>query len=138
MLVVDASVAVKWLLPEEHSDVAERLLNGNSPLLAPELIYAEAGNAFRKRVDRDQLTRQSAEDCVAAFARLPLISHRHRELLPIAFGLSLACGCSIYDALYLSLAQTRDTFVVTADRPLLQRVTASGMSARVVWIGDIA
>lgn len=44
--VVDASVVVKWLVTEEFSDEAARLLNGGSTLVAPELVFAEAANAL--------------------------------------------------------------------------------------------
>ena len=42
--VVDASVAIKWYLPENFSEDADRLLNPLFELLVPELLFAETGN----------------------------------------------------------------------------------------------
>ena len=44
--VVDASVAIKWLVDEPLSERAAKLLKDDLPLAAPELIYAEAANAL--------------------------------------------------------------------------------------------
>jgi predicted nucleic acid-binding protein len=41
-LVVDASVAAKWYVPEIHSDAAVRLLDPEIVLLAPDLIIPES------------------------------------------------------------------------------------------------
>ena len=46
-LVVDASVAAKWVLPEPQSDRAEELRLTGEPIIAPELVFAEIGNAVR-------------------------------------------------------------------------------------------
>ena len=44
--VVDASVAVKWLVDEPQSDKAANLLEDGLLLAAPELIYVEVANAL--------------------------------------------------------------------------------------------
>ena len=47
--VIDASVAVKWFIPEIHSQTAVKLLAGKKTLYAPDLIYAEVGNTLWKK-----------------------------------------------------------------------------------------
>ena len=44
--VIDASVAVKWLVGEAHSKEAARILDGEPNLIAPELLFAEVANAL--------------------------------------------------------------------------------------------
>ena len=44
-LVVDASVAIKWMIEEQDSALADRLLDGAHDFLAPELIVAEVISA---------------------------------------------------------------------------------------------
>lgn len=44
--VVDASVAVKWLVSEDYSEEAASLLDGRMTLVAPDLLFAEATNAL--------------------------------------------------------------------------------------------
>ena len=45
MMVVDASVAVKWVLPERDSAPAVAL-RGTDALIAPSIVIAEIGNAL--------------------------------------------------------------------------------------------
>lgn len=55
-VVVDASVAVKWYVQEEHSVNAERLLDGSFELNAPELICPEFGSIIWKKYRKGDLT----------------------------------------------------------------------------------
>ena len=48
-LVVDASVAVKWLVAEEDSEAADRLLAGGDDLHAPRLMASEIANALWRK-----------------------------------------------------------------------------------------
>ena len=57
-LVIDASVAVKWVVPEPGSGHAEILIDHG--LVAPDLIYAECANVFWKKVRRGELTENEA------------------------------------------------------------------------------
>ena len=69
LLVVDASVAVKWLVEEEHSDEADRLLDGNHELFAPRLMASEVGNALWRKVRMGELERSRAGALAAAISR---------------------------------------------------------------------
>jgi predicted nucleic acid-binding protein len=55
--VVDASVVIKWFVPEVHSDAARRLLERSHQYVAPDLLYAETANAIWKKVRRGELSR---------------------------------------------------------------------------------
>ena len=70
--VVDASVAVKWLVPEIHTQEAEQLLDPTHVLLAPDLLYAEVGNALWKRVRRRELRAEEARLVLAALHQFSL------------------------------------------------------------------
>ncbi|HVG07663.1 MAG TPA: type II toxin-antitoxin system VapC family toxin, partial [Thermoanaerobaculia bacterium] len=59
-IVVDASVAIKWFLPEQHSLQALRLLEGGRELVAPDLIWAEIGNVLWKRWRQGELADENA------------------------------------------------------------------------------
>ena len=65
-LVVDASVAAKWFLPEVHSDDALRLLDTPSRLLVPDLLYPEVGNTLWKRVGKKELSVEQAVEIIEA------------------------------------------------------------------------
>ena len=57
-LVVDASVAIKWVVQEEGTEAALGLRSLN--LVAPELILAECANILWKKAERAELTREAA------------------------------------------------------------------------------
>ena len=59
--VVDASVAVKWLVNEQASEAAHRLLNSEERLVAPDFIVVEVGNVLWKKLRRGELTDPSRE-----------------------------------------------------------------------------
>jgi predicted nucleic acid-binding protein len=54
--VVDSSVAVKWVVPEVLSDEADRILAGDDPLIAPDLLQVEAANALWKKAARKEIS----------------------------------------------------------------------------------
>jgi predicted nucleic acid-binding protein len=65
ILVVDASVVVKWFVPEIHSDAARRLLVLPHEYLAPDLLFAETANTIWKKIRREELTAEAGQQLVA-------------------------------------------------------------------------
>lgn len=124
-LVVDASVAAKWLLPEPGSDAAVRLLEKEDVAFhAPELFDAELGNVFWKRVQRRQLDAIEATEMIALVTRMPVTRHSHADLLEPAFALAIELSITVYDALYVALALALDAPLATADRWLRERASS--------------
>jgi len=68
-VVVDASVAIKWLLEESGTRPAVRLLAERRPLLAPDLMLIEAANALWKKVRRGEMPGQSYNERSVVFWR---------------------------------------------------------------------
>lgn len=136
-LVVDASVAIKWFLPEIHSEAASFVLKFKYELWAPELIGAEVGNTLFKKARRREITNKEAEGIFKDFLRLPLQTHSSKALLHSAWRLSHESGCSIYDAMYLALAISRNCDLVTADRKFYESQNKRPASSRLVWVEDI-
>jgi predicted nucleic acid-binding protein len=128
-LVVDSSVAVKWVVPE-HGTV-EALALRQHRLYAPELLMAECANVFWKKVRRSELT--ATEALVAARllerADIELVSMRH--LVEPAVKLAISLNHPAYDCTYLALAEAMDTTFVTADEVLVRRIRAKNAKAKV-------
>jgi len=139
-LVIDASVLIKFYVPEILSDRAERLLakvgNKDIDLLAPDLIYPEAGNILWKKQRLKELTHSEAEEITDAILSLPLMIEASKSLLPLAVDIAIACGMTVYDASYLSLAKVYETTLITADRKLVDILAKTDLKVSVIWLGS--
>ena len=116
--VVDASVAVKWVVDEPDSAAAAGLLGGTL-LHAPAHWLAEAANVVWWRAQRGEFDGEDAAERVAVLARAPVRSHDLPALLPRAFALALAHRVTVYDSLYVALAERLGVKLVTADLRLI-------------------
>ena len=134
--VVDASVAVKWFVPEIHSEAAVRLLDAEIALYAPDLISPEFGNILWKKVRRREIGRDEADEIMIAFARLPFEVRPSAALLPSAFELAIELDRTVYDSLYLALAVAEECAWITADAKLHAAIVASGLAPHVQWVED--
>lgn len=114
-LVVDASVAVKWLVEEEHSGAAARLLEGSDELFAPRLMASEVGNTLWRKVRLGQIERSRAGALAAAIPEVPVRWTEDESVCADAVRLSLALDRPVYDCVYLALAHQLGATLVTAD-----------------------
>jgi predicted nucleic acid-binding protein len=117
-LVLDASVALKWYVPEEHAERAQEILRSGEQLIAPQIVVAEVANASWKLVRRGQLDPSQLHRIAAAIARpfdllVPLTA-----LLPRAAAIALELDHPIYDCFYLALGEAWTAPLVTDDRRL--------------------
>ncbi len=126
LLVIDASVAAKWVLPEPGRAAATRLMEryaaGEITLLAPDLLMAECASLLAKRNRRKQLSVEQARD---AFRLLRKFAPRLVEMrlrLSQALELSLRDRLSLWDCVYLAVATEYRCPFVTADRRLFEGV----------------
>ncbi len=137
--VVDASVAVKLLLVEEHSDEAAEffgLLALPSPpvFVAPDLIYIEGANVFRSRVRRRLMAPAMAREALETLIKLPIETMSVANDLGGALAVALEYDLSVYDACYVWLASRRGAPLVTADRKLIGALEKKAF--HVIWLGD--
>jgi predicted nucleic acid-binding protein len=115
--VVDASVAVKWLVDEALSDEAAGLLDRLDALVAPELMFAEAVNALWAMRRRGDIAREDFAEAVGVLKAAPVaVPAPMRQLAPSAARLALDLDHPAYDCFYLALALQEQLPVVTADR----------------------
>jgi len=137
--VVDASMAVKWVVEEAFSDAAERLLTMGTALHAPALWLAEATNTVVAYcVSRHFLTAEDAREKVAFLTDMPVQEHKLPALGRSATDLALELGAAVHDTLYLALAIETNIPFVTADRKFYDKVAAHGRwKSHMCWVADI-
>ena len=134
-LVVDASVAVKWLLPEALHEEAIALLDRESVFLAPALIVAEVGNTAWKKVQRGEIDVATAERLASAICSgLPILT-RAEPLAARALEIALQLRHPIYDCFYLACAEHADAEIVTADKRFYRVVAQSEYAQRISFLG---
>ena len=75
---------------------------------------------------------------MAVLLRAPVIGTPIASLMPRALAISVACVVTIYDSLYVALAEQRDIPMVTADQRLIRRLLGNAaLARRMVWVGDL-
>lgn len=136
LLVIDASIVVKWFLPEIHSVAALRVAKSGHAFLAPDLLGAEVANTFWKKHRRNELTDEETARLIDDLQRLDIAMIPHQRLLSEAFALAARVGHPVYDCLYLALAHQSDCQLVTADRRFYKAFLKDEQERRIVWIED--
>ncbi len=135
--VVDASVGIKWFLPEIHSEAAGRLPLLKASLHVPAFFHLEIGNVLSKRIRRNDLAPEEGEAILNELHRVPLQKHSNERLRKPAFALAIQTRRSFYDCLYLALAEAIDGRVVTADRKFCSSLAVSRYGKRMLWVEDL-
>jgi len=125
--VVDACVGVKWFIEEDYSNNADKLLedfaNGHVELKAPKSFMQEFCNAIRKYVIRDLLNKQLARKYIEEMSKIPIdYIEIDWKITKDAYEKALELSITVYDAIYIVIADMLDATMVTADSRLYRRL----------------
>jgi predicted nucleic acid-binding protein len=112
-VVIDASVALKWVLDEPGREAADALLE--EELIAPALWLLEAANALWRRTHRGEISAEEAKERLTELFNAPVTTATIEDDLLAAADLANVLGHPVYDCLYLAMAIRENTYVVTAD-----------------------
>ena len=124
--VLDASVLIKTLLNEEHSEHATQLWDADARLIAPVHAIVECSNALLKKARRGECTPEAASDAARSLAQLPMDwMPLHSFHASTALEAARSGGFTSHDAVYLLLAEDHDVRLVTADTRLLRAAAES-------------
>jgi predicted nucleic acid-binding protein len=124
VIVVDASAMVDFVTRRSGRDLARRVLR--NPRHAPHLLDVEVTQALRGMVLRGELSVDRASDARLDASDLPIRRYQHRPLLVRAW--ELRDSLSVYDAVYVALAELLDAPLVTCDARL---AAAAGHDAEI-------
>ncbi len=141
-LVLDASVAVKWVLPSaketlttESLQLLKLYIDGDVNFIVPDIFWAEVGNVLWKGVRQRRWPQALAERAVRDVRDRGFFTVSSLGLLPEAIKIAFAHDRSVYDCLYVALAIQYKIEMITADERL-----ANALAARlpVKWLGAFA
>jgi len=133
--VIDASVAIKWVV--EEPGTPEALLLRRHRLLAPDLLVAECANILWKKVRRKDLDEDVAMVAARLLANASVEMEPMRGLLEPATRLAILLDHPAYDCCYLALAEARGCGFVTADASLARKLRAAGFPLSVEVLREI-
>jgi predicted nucleic acid-binding protein len=129
--VVDVSVAAKWLLPASGEDLVPeavsllRRFTGNEiRFLVPDLFWTELTNVLWKAVRTRRCSPANAQAALTSATQLGVSTVPCTDLLEDALGIALRFDRTAYDSLYVALAVTTGSTMVTADQRLANALAA--------------
>ncbi len=142
LYVVDASMVIKWYIPEELSDKADAFLarveSSGEGLIAPDFILIELANVLWKKRRANELRDDEVQlvlDELLNHLGVSLIeSHL---LLAHAVGIAAETDCSAYDSLYLAAAEAYDAVLMTADGKLVSSLSDHTIARRTAFLGSL-
>lgn len=126
MIVVDASVVIKWVVDENDEatrraiKLRERYLSGEENIICPDLLLYEIGNIFAYKTQLPSIAVTKAWQSFVLLA-IPTVSAT-TELITDCLKFSQKYKITVYDAAYVALAELKKCSLVTADKKLVNRV----------------
>lgn len=127
-LVIDASVALALVIPDEQSEWAEEVMSvvARTSARAPMLWEYEVTSGLRTAERRGRISAQDVDDAVAVLSRLPI--RLEQPSAQALLRLSREYALTAYDAAYLAVAVRHGLPVATHDRALAAAALAEGVA----------
>ena len=120
-LVIDASIAVKWVV-EEHGTPEALALRQKAKLIAPELLVAECANILWKKVKREELLKQEALLAARLLQGAEIELLPTRSLFEAVTRMSIEINHPAYDCSSLALAVEKKCQLVSSDERLVRKL----------------
>lgn len=128
--IIDASIALAWLLNEPHRVAAEAAIGEGvaGGLAAPELFWIEVANVLGLQVRRRKLQKSERDEALVDLQSLEIAKHQSAERLSDIVSLSDRHNLTTYDATYLELALRLGAALATLDKDLAAAAKSEGLS----------
>ncbi len=140
-LVLDASVAIKWYIPEALATEARRFMSPRFRMHAPSFFAAECGNTIWKKVaQRHELDRDRGREILEEVLAYPMQVHETEGLIISAYELAHGVGnpkLAVYDFVYMALALALNCRLVTADRLFYDALHPTHLAPCLLWVADL-
>ena len=136
-LVIDAGVALKWVIAEAGSEAALAFRLG-ARLIAPDIMLADCATILCKKVARGELAQDEALLAARLLQGAGIEFVSTRPLLEAAMLIALDLRQPLRDCVYIALAAGRNCRLVTADCVLARSAAERAQGAwsdRVILLG---
>jgi len=137
--IVDASVIVKWFIPEADSDKAENLKDlltrKDVSLYSPRYALVEVANALTLHPIA-KLSEDDIVDAISASERMLILADLTREEWRMAIELARKIPVAVYDSAYIALSLNMDAKLITADSKLYARLPKD-LKSHLVLLGNL-
>lgn len=129
LVVIDASIVLAWILPDERfmesaNELFAKSVGGETSFTSPALLFYEVINAIRSAFLRKRLSKNQVARAIKQFTnidiRLENQSKSEKEIVNMAIELEL----SVYDASYIYLAKTLAADFYTTDQILAKKTSS--------------
>ncbi|MEI7614870.1 MAG: type II toxin-antitoxin system VapC family toxin [Betaproteobacteria bacterium] len=134
--VIDASVAVRWVVDLPFASEARSFLSFQNRLIAPDFLPAEVGSALTKLVRAGSLSQADGVEAYEDFFRAPVRLYPAHPIALTALKTALKQGRSFYDCLYLTLAESEGGRFVTADAVFYKAMKGTPHAKHTHFIGQ--
>lgn len=129
--VLDCSVALAWIMPDEDDPRADAVLDRlrDEVAVVPTLWPLEVGNVLLMGIRRSRITESEAAQAIHDLRALPIEIDRktHEHTFDKTSELALQHRLTLYDAAYLELAVRRKLQLSTLDEALGAACRAVGI-----------
>jgi len=119
-------------LVDSAVELLDQYVRGEIDLIVPDLFWAECGGILWKAVKAKRCTREDAEEALSRVRDYGFRTQSSGGLVVRALDIALTSGRSVYDSLYIALAEAYGIRMVTADERLANAV-ANTFPVR--WLG---
>jgi len=128
--IIDANIAIKWFSEEKNTEAATAILNQHNKeeinIIVPELFFYEVMNVLRfKNLEEQELNIAASELFNLQLETIPISLMIMNEAIKFSSKYNL----TVYDAVYLALAEifnakliTEDQEIINSKHPLVERL----------------
>lgn len=133
--VIDANVAIKWVLPEIDSDIALSILDDDQAvLLVPDFFFSEVTNILWKSIQKQGLSLEKARMSLEVIKQVDFKVFNSYDLAIQALELSVQVKQAVYDCIYLALAINNNCQMITADERFINAVQQNSNISSLCWL----
>lgn len=136
MIVVDANVAIKWVVEQPHFERARDIVARGTVLIVPAMFVAEVTSTLWKYIRNDEISAPQAQAGLASILSQISIFEQDADLAEEALDRGAELNCAPYDCFYLALAMRRGAPLVTADKRFINRLANTRYKSHVIHLAD--